>query len=36
MKRFFHVINDAGQVRAVVSRDPDPRPGVRFATRIVK
>jgi general secretion pathway protein K len=36
MKRFFHVINDAGQVRAVVSRDPDPRPGVRVASRIVK
>jgi len=36
MKRFFQVLNDAGSVRALVSRDPDPRPGVRFATRIVK
>jgi general secretion pathway protein K len=36
MKRFFQILNDTGQVRAIVSHDPDPRPGVRVATRIVK
>ena len=36
MKRFFHVLDVAGQVRAVVSRDPDPRHEVRTATRIIR
>jgi general secretion pathway protein K len=36
MTRYFQVLNEVGQVRALVSRDPDPRPGVRAAARIVK
>lgn len=36
LDRFFHVLHNPGGVLAQVSRDPDPGPGIRVGTRMLK